>query len=178
MQFCINWLKEHEQLKCNLNTVVDFGMYGRKFDLFFIFFLYMLVAEQRDEKHRLLEDVQLILKDVIMTDMKNTEKGVKHTWLPGLTRRRAASAHRWAALITSAFRPVTGFSCRNKTQWDEDLQMCLCERTQNLDLSSIWRKTLTLLAPTTKLWATLAMKPSTWTPRSLHKTRGEEETMK
>ena len=39
----------------------------------------MLVAEQRDEKHRLLEDVQLILKDVIMTDMKNTEKGVKHT---------------------------------------------------------------------------------------------------
>lgn len=97
-----------------------------------IFYFYMLVAEQKDGKNRLLEDVQWILKEITVTDMK-TGKGVTHTWLPGLTRRRAASAHRWAALTTSAFRPVMGFSCRNKTQWDEDLQVCLCERTQNLD---------------------------------------------
>lgn len=32
------------------------------------------------------------------------------TWLPGLTRRKAASAHRCAALMTSAFLPVTGAS--------------------------------------------------------------------
>lgn len=32
------------------------------------------------------------------------------TWFPGLTRRRAASAQRWAALITSAFLPVCGLS--------------------------------------------------------------------
>lgn len=34
----------------------------------------------------------------------------------------------------------------------------------------------TLLAPTIKLWATLAMKPSTWTPRSLHKIRRKGKT--
>lgn len=32
------------------------------------------------------------------------------TWFPGLTRRSAASAQRCAALMTSAFRPVTGLS--------------------------------------------------------------------
>lgn len=32
------------------------------------------------------------------------------TWLPGLTRRRAASAHKCAAVMTSAFLPVTGAS--------------------------------------------------------------------
>lgn len=37
-------------------------------------------------------------------------KGNSVTWFPGLTSRRAASAHRWAALMTSAFRPVTGLS--------------------------------------------------------------------
>lgn len=35
------------------------------------------------------------------------------TWLPGLTRRRAASAQRWAALITSAFLPVSGLSWKH-----------------------------------------------------------------
>lgn len=39
------------------------------------------------------------------------------------------------------------------------------------------RNDLTLLAPTTKLWATLAMKPSTWTPRSLHKIRRRDRSM-
>lgn len=38
----------------------------------------------------------------------------KLTWLPGLTRRSAASAHRWAAWMTSAFRPVMGFSCADR----------------------------------------------------------------
>lgn len=43
--------------------------------------------------------------------MKSSVGGVlSFTWFPGLTRRRAASAQRWAALITSAFLPVSGFS--------------------------------------------------------------------
>lgn len=32
------------------------------------------------------------------------------TWFPGFTRRRAASAQRWAAIIRSAFLPVWGLS--------------------------------------------------------------------
>lgn len=44
------------------------------------------------------------------TETTQLELTVLRTWLPGLTRRRAASAHRWAALMTSAFRPVMGFS--------------------------------------------------------------------
>ena len=39
-----------------------------------------------------------------------TVKPGSFTWFPGLTRRRAASAHKCAALITSALRPVNGAS--------------------------------------------------------------------
>lgn len=45
------------------------------------------------------------------------------TWLPGLTRRRAASAHKWAALITSAFRPVMRFSYRNEKAQKQDFKV-------------------------------------------------------
>lgn len=37
------------------------------------------------------------------------------------------------------------------------------------------KKPLTLEAPTTKLWATFAINPSTWTPRSLQKKRRQEK---
>lgn len=96
--------------------------------------------------------------------------GYQSTWFPGLTRRSAASAHRWAAWITSAFRPVIGFSYINK----DTVGKAMAPGHQDKDAHCIRRDDLTLLAPTTKLWATLAMKPSTWTPRSLHQIRGKE----
>lgn len=57
-----------------------------------------------------------------------------------------------------------------KTQWMKDSGVRTPTATPTM-----FEADLTLLAPTTKLWATLAMKPSTWTPRSLQLT-GEEKT--
>ena len=53
--------------------------------------------------------------------------------IPGLTSLSAASEAKWAAIMTSALRPVTGASA---------------------------------VAPSTQVWATTAMKPSMWAPRS------------
>lgn len=57
-----------------------------------------------------------------------------------------------------------------ETQWVRDSGIGEAKGTE---ARCIWKDDLTLLAPTMKLWATLAMKPSTWTPRSLHEFRGK-----